>query len=74
MTTQNADFLRGLAQNDYMIDGSYLPDGQRLIELAEALETAAHNITSLRGAYPKYGDGPQMWDGTLSLVRGDAAA
>ena len=34
----DATFLRSLAQNDYMIDQHYLPDGERLNRLADTLE------------------------------------
>lgn len=68
----NAEFLRSLAQNDYMIDNHFLDSGARLSELADALETAARNIRTLRAAYPEYGDGPQMWDSTLALIEGAA--
>lgn len=54
MTDADADFLRSLAQNDYMIDGRFLPTGVRLLDIANglanysadqrdaALEAAAH--------------------------------
>ena len=31
-------FLVYLAQNDYMIDGSFLPEGKRLVEMAARLK------------------------------------
>lgn len=34
----DAEFLVRLAQNDYMIDSHYLPDGLRLLALAERLK------------------------------------
>jgi hypothetical protein len=34
----DAEFLRYVAQNDYMIDQHYLPTGERLMQMAEALE------------------------------------
>lgn len=34
----DAEFLVRLAQNDYMIDTHYLPDGLRLLALAERLK------------------------------------
>lgn len=34
----DALFLRSLAQNDYMIDGGFLPDGARLNDIAARLE------------------------------------
>ena len=33
-----AEFLRSLAQNDYMIDSHLQPSGERLMQIAEALE------------------------------------
>jgi hypothetical protein len=34
----DAEFLRYLAQNDYMIDSYYLPDGERLMKMADQLD------------------------------------
>jgi hypothetical protein len=34
----DAEFLRYLAQNDYMIDQHYLPDGERLLEIADSID------------------------------------
>jgi len=36
----DAEFLRYLAQNDYMIDQYYLPDGERLLQIADNLDEA----------------------------------
>ena len=33
------EFLRALAQNDYMIDGKFLPDGEILIKVSIILES-----------------------------------
>lgn len=33
-----AEFLRSLAQNDYMVDQYFLPEGERLNALADALD------------------------------------
>lgn len=35
----DAEFLRYLAQNDYMIDQHFLPDGKRLLEIADNIDT-----------------------------------
>lgn len=35
----DSEFLRSLAQNDHMIDGHFLPTGERLNAIAEALDT-----------------------------------
>ncbi len=36
----DAEFLRQVAQNDYMIDNFMLPDGKRLIQIANKIEEA----------------------------------
>jgi hypothetical protein len=41
-------FLRYVAQNDYMIDGYYLPEGVRLNAVADAIE---HIEALLRDCY-----------------------
>lgn len=35
----DAEFLRYLAQNDYMIDQYFLEDGNRLLAIADTIET-----------------------------------
>ena len=40
-----AEFLRRLAQNDYMIDGKYLTDGQLLKAAADAAERSEEALT-----------------------------
>jgi len=40
----DADFLRSLAQNDYMIDKHVLPSGQRLMEIAHKLDIIAASV------------------------------
>lgn len=34
-------FLRYVAQNDYMVDGGFLPEGQRLNDIADRLDALA---------------------------------
>jgi hypothetical protein len=50
MKIPTADFLRGLAQNDYMIDGQYLEDGMLLIEAANDVERLEGRDDTPRGA------------------------
>lgn len=40
------EFLRRLAQNDYMVDLNYLPDGWRLLSVANALEATGCKATA----------------------------
>lgn len=41
--------LRRIAQNDYMIDDEYLPDGMVLINAAEELNRLEEEVESLDG-------------------------
>ena len=40
-TLQDPVFLRYVAQNDYMVDGGFLPEGQRLNDIADRLDALA---------------------------------
>jgi chromosome segregation ATPase len=42
-----AEYLRAVAQNDYMIDSHYLPTGVRLNEIADEIERLQTQITDL---------------------------
>lgn len=42
-----AEFLHSVAQNDYMIDGHFLPTGERLNEIATALEHAGASAETI---------------------------
>jgi hypothetical protein len=37
-----------IAQNDYMIDGNYLPDGEFLLSAADIIEFLEMEVTELR--------------------------
>ena len=45
-----ADFLRSLAQNDYMIDTAMLDDGKTLEQLADVFDTAADFLDVIQAA------------------------
>jgi DNA repair exonuclease SbcCD ATPase subunit len=47
----DAEFLRYLAQNDYNIDGKYLPEGVNLFAVADRLEAAKIHYTDLSAAF-----------------------
>lgn len=42
------EFLRGLAQNDYNIDGKFLPEGHFLLQIADRLEVLQECFTQMR--------------------------
>jgi hypothetical protein len=42
----DAQILRAVAQNDYMIDSNYLPDGEELVRIAAVLDEAEMLIYS----------------------------
>ena len=43
------EWLKGLAQNDYMIDGRFLPDGEMLYQAADEIRTLTSQVTVLSG-------------------------
>jgi hypothetical protein len=47
----DAGFLRYLAQNDYNIDGKYLPEGVNLFAVADRLEAAKSHYADLAAAF-----------------------
>lgn len=47
----DAEFLRYLAQNDYNIDGKYLPEGVNLFAVADRIDAAKTHYTDLAAAY-----------------------
>lgn len=55
-------FLRRLAQNDYMIDRYYLPDGQRLLMLAESFDAYEADVAELARARHELSEHRQMLD------------
>lgn len=44
------EFLRALAQNDYMIDGRILPEGKRLLGIADALDNLLKSLQEMDAA------------------------
>jgi hypothetical protein len=42
------EFLRGLAQNDYNIDGKFLPEGHTLYQIADRIEVLQECFTQMR--------------------------
>ena len=47
----DAEFLRYLAQNDYTIDGKYLPEGVNLFAVADRIDAAKIHHTDLAAAF-----------------------
>ena len=47
----DAEFLRYLAQNDYNIDGKYLPEGVNLFAVADRIDAAKVHYTDLAAAF-----------------------
>jgi hypothetical protein len=41
----DANVLRRIAQNDYMIDGKYLRDGRALLDIADRLDARLQSTT-----------------------------
>jgi hypothetical protein len=50
---KDAAFLRYLAQNDYNIDGGYLPEGVRLFAAADRIESLEIRFDELWERYKK---------------------
>jgi hypothetical protein len=69
MTDQlpSPDFLRSLAQNDYMIDGWMLEDGKRLEAIADEIERLRAVVDKL----PKTADGVVVVAGDTVWLCGD---
>lgn len=47
-----SDFLRSLAQNDYMIDNHYLPSGHTLHQIADHIDHLENTIEKLKSRLP----------------------
>jgi len=47
----DAEFLRYLAQNDYNIDGKYLPEGVNLFAVADRIDAAKTHYSDLAAAF-----------------------
>jgi len=41
---KNSDFLRALAKDDYTVDGHLLPDGMRLVGIADIMDRTIENM------------------------------
>jgi hypothetical protein len=45
---EDAEFLRSLAQNEYMIDQHFLPTGVRLNQIADAIDEFDEALTQIK--------------------------
>lgn len=58
---EHANNLRSIAQNDYMIDQHFLPDGKALNEAADRIE----ELEAIVARLPKTADGVVVTPGTM---------